>query len=163
MNRPAWMATMRRREFITGLGGTFLAQPVAVRAQPVALATIGFLGPTNPSVTTTRIGAFEERLRRLGWTKDANLRIGYRWAEGHTERFAELAAELVRSKVRVIVTRNRDCGQAGDVGHSNCVHHRRGPRGQRTGRKPAGREAMPPVCRPSIPMPWASASICCGR
>jgi putative ABC transport system substrate-binding protein len=95
---------MRRREFITILGGTFLAQPLAVRAQPAAMAAVGFLGPTNPSVATTRIGAFEERLRRLGWTKDANLRIDYRWAEGHTERFAGLAAELVRSNVRVIVT-----------------------------------------------------------
>jgi putative ABC transport system substrate-binding protein len=95
---------MRRRAFITVLGGIFLTRPLAVLAQPAATATIGFLGPTNPSVATTRIGAFEERLRRLGWTKDANLRIDYRWAEGRTERFAELAAELVRSNVRVIVT-----------------------------------------------------------
>jgi putative ABC transport system substrate-binding protein len=95
---------MRRREFITVVGGTFLMRPLAVRAQPLAMAAIGFLGPTNPSVATTRISAFEERLRRLGWTKDANLRIDYRWAEGHTERFAELAAALVRSNVRVIVT-----------------------------------------------------------
>jgi putative ABC transport system substrate-binding protein len=98
------MGAMRRREFITVLGGMFLTPPLAVRAQPAAVATIGFLGPTNPSVATTRIGAFEERLRRLGWTKDANLTIDYRWAEGRTERFSELAAELVRSKVRVIVT-----------------------------------------------------------
>jgi putative tryptophan/tyrosine transport system substrate-binding protein len=95
---------MRRREFITVLGGAVLTWPLAVRAQPTAMAAIGFLGPTNPSVATTRIKAFEERLRRLGWTKDANLRIDFRWAEGRTERFAELAAELVRSNVRVIVT-----------------------------------------------------------
>jgi hypothetical protein len=80
-----WKAgTMRRREFITVLGGAVLTWPRAARAQPAALATIGFLGPTSPSVATTRIGAFEERLRRLGWTKDANLRIDYRWAEGRT-------------------------------------------------------------------------------
>jgi len=99
---------MRRREFITVLGGTFLTWPLAVRAQPVPAAVIGFLGPTNLSVATTRIAAFEERLRRLGWTDRANLRIDYRWAEGHTERFAELAAELVRLKVRVIVTRGTE-------------------------------------------------------
>jgi putative ABC transport system substrate-binding protein len=57
---------MRRREFMTVLGGVFLIRPLAVRAQPAAMATIGFLGPTTPSVATTRIGAFEERLRRLG-------------------------------------------------------------------------------------------------
>ena len=95
---------MRRREFITLLGGT-AAWPVAARAQQTAkLPTIGFLGPNTPSLDSRRVGAFVQRLRELGWTEDRNVAIEYRWAEGRTERLAEFAAEFVRLKVDVIVT-----------------------------------------------------------
>ena len=95
---------MRRRQFITLLGGA-AAWPIAARAQQTAkLPTIGFLGPNTPSLDSRRVGAFVQRLRELGWTEDRNVAIEYRWAEGRTERLAEFAAEFVRLKVDVIVT-----------------------------------------------------------
>jgi putative ABC transport system substrate-binding protein len=96
---------MRRREFITLLGGAAAVGPVAARAQqPAKLPTIGFLGPNTPALDSRRVGAFVQRLRELGWTEDRNVAIEYRWAEGRTERLAEFAAEFVRLKVDVIVT-----------------------------------------------------------
>ncbi len=99
------MFGMRRREFITLLGGAAATWPLAARAQqPAKLPTIGFLGPNTPSLDSRRVGAFVQRLRELGWTEDRNVAIEYRWAEGRTERLAEFAAEFVRLKVDVIVT-----------------------------------------------------------
>ena len=96
---------MKRREFITLLGGAAAAWPLAARAQQAAkLPTIGFLGATSPSAEGQRIAAFMQRLRELGWIEGRNVAIEYRWAEGRTERFAELAAEFVQLKVDVIVT-----------------------------------------------------------
>jgi putative tryptophan/tyrosine transport system substrate-binding protein len=96
-------ARMRRREFITLLGGA-AAWPLAARAQQGGkLATIGFLG-ANPSIESSRVVAFVQRLRELGWIDGRNLAIEYRWAEGRNERYTENAAELVRLKVDVIVT-----------------------------------------------------------
>jgi putative tryptophan/tyrosine transport system substrate-binding protein len=95
---------MRRREFIALLGSTAVGWPLAARAQQAGkLATIGFLG-ASPSVESSRVGAFVQRLRELGWIDGRNLAIEYRWAEGRNERYAENAAELVRLKVDVIVT-----------------------------------------------------------
>jgi putative ABC transport system substrate-binding protein len=94
---------MKRREFITMLGGA-AAWPIAARAQqPGKLPTIGFLGAA-PSIESQRIAAFVQRLRELGWIDGRNLAIEYRWAEGRNERYTEIAAELVRLKVDVIVT-----------------------------------------------------------
>jgi putative tryptophan/tyrosine transport system substrate-binding protein len=94
---------MKRREFITLLGGA-AAWPLAARAQqPSKLPTIGFLGAT-PSIESQRVAAFVRRLRELGWIDGRNLAIEYRWAEGRNERYAENAAEFVRLKVDVIVT-----------------------------------------------------------
>src|SRR3954454_8531883 len=95
---------MKRREFISLLGGTLSTWPLAVRSQPLPMAIVGFLGPTTPSVATTRISAFVDRLGELGWMQDKNLRIDYRWADGHSEKFKPLAQDLVRSNVHVIVT-----------------------------------------------------------
>jgi putative ABC transport system substrate-binding protein len=95
---------MRRREFIALLGSTAVGWPLAARAQQAGkLATIGFLG-ANPSIESSRVAAFVQRLRELGWIDGRNLAIEYRWAEGRNERYAENAAELVRLKVDVIVT-----------------------------------------------------------
>jgi putative ABC transport system substrate-binding protein len=95
---------MRRRKFITLLGGA-AAWPIAAKAQqPQKLPTIGFLGPNTPSLDSRRVGAFVRRLREHGWTESRNVAIEYRWAEGRTERLAEFAAEFVRLKVDVIVT-----------------------------------------------------------
>jgi putative tryptophan/tyrosine transport system substrate-binding protein len=84
---------MRRREFITLLGGAAAAWPLAARAQqPKKLPTIGFLGAATASVWTPWIAAFEQRLRELGWTEGRTVAIEYRWAEGRHERYAEIAA-----------------------------------------------------------------------
>src|SRR3954469_21850164 len=96
---------MRRREFITLLGTGAIAWPLAARAQqPGKLPTIGFLGAYTPSIQSQWTAAFLMRLRDLGWIDGRTVAIEYRWAEGRDERFTEIAAELVRLKVDVIVT-----------------------------------------------------------
>jgi putative tryptophan/tyrosine transport system substrate-binding protein len=96
---------MKRREFITLLGGAALAQPLAARAQQVGkLPTIGFLGPLSQSAMSPWTAAFVQRLRELGWLEGRTVAIEYRWGEGRDERFVEIAAEFVRLKVDVIVT-----------------------------------------------------------
>ncbi len=98
---------MRRREFITLLGGAAAAWPLAAHAQQGGkLVTIGLLGSGMAAGQSQWTAAFVHRLRELGWTEGRNLTIEYRWAEGHTERLPELADELVRLKVDVIVTHN---------------------------------------------------------
>jgi putative ABC transport system substrate-binding protein len=99
-------AKMQRREFITLLGGMAVAWPLAARAQQPAgkLPTIGFLGGPTPSASGQLVAAFVQRLRELGWIEVRTVAIEIRWAEGRSERFAEIAAEFVRLKVDVIVT-----------------------------------------------------------
>ena len=93
---------MRRRDFITLLGGA-AAWPLAARAAG-KLPTIGFLGQSTRSAASEWVAAFIQRLRELGWIEGRTIAIEYRWAEGRAERFAEIAAELVRLKVDIIVT-----------------------------------------------------------
>ena len=94
-----------RRKFLATLGGAAAAWPLAARAQQAAkLPIIGFLGAATPSTTTPWIAAFVQRLREFGWVEGRNIVIEYRWAEGRTKRYAEIAAEFVRIKVDVIVT-----------------------------------------------------------
>jgi len=96
---------MRRREFITLLGGAAVAWPLAARAQQSgSLPTIGFLGPATASIWNPWTATFVQRLRQLGWIEGRTVAIEYRWAEGRSERFTEIAAEFVRLKVDVIVT-----------------------------------------------------------
>jgi putative tryptophan/tyrosine transport system substrate-binding protein len=95
---------MKRRAFITALGGA-AAWPLVARAQqPGKLKTIGYMGSTTPSAQSPWTTPFLRRLRELGWIEGRNLAIEYRWAEGRNDRFAEIAAEFVRLKVDVIVT-----------------------------------------------------------
>jgi putative tryptophan/tyrosine transport system substrate-binding protein len=95
---------IRRREFITLLGGAAAAWPVAARAQQSGkLLTVGFLG-TDASLWSPFTAAFVARLRELGWIDGRTIAIEYRWAEGRPERIAGIAAEFVRLKVDVIVT-----------------------------------------------------------
>jgi putative ABC transport system substrate-binding protein len=94
---------MRRREFIALIGGAAVC-PFAGLAQTRSKPTIGFLGATTPAIWSSFVAAFIQRMRELGWIDGYNLAIGYRWAEGREDRYAELAAELVRSKVDLIVT-----------------------------------------------------------
>jgi putative tryptophan/tyrosine transport system substrate-binding protein len=100
------MLTLRRREFITLVGGAAAAWPLAARAQQpaVKLPTIGFLGASTSSNWAQWSAAFVQRLRELGWIEGRTVAIEYRWAEGRSERSAEIANEFVRLKVDVIVT-----------------------------------------------------------
>jgi putative ABC transport system substrate-binding protein len=94
---------MRRRDFMTILAGA-AAYPTFAGAQQVGkLPTIGLLGGTTPLVDSQRIAAFVQRLRELGWIERTTVAIEYRWAEGHSERFTEIAAEFVQLKVDVIL------------------------------------------------------------
>jgi putative tryptophan/tyrosine transport system substrate-binding protein len=96
---------LKRRDFITLLGGAAAAWPLAVRAQQLGkLPTIGFLGTTSAAAWSPWTAAFTQRLRELGWIEGRTIAIEYRWAEGRSERFAEIAAEFVRLKVDVIIT-----------------------------------------------------------
>src|SRR6266487_2641824 len=96
---------MKRRKFITLLGGAAAAWPFAARAQQVPkLPTIGFLGAATASFERASTDAFVQRLRELGWIENRTVAIEYRWAEGRDERFAQIAAEFVRLKVDVILT-----------------------------------------------------------
>jgi putative tryptophan/tyrosine transport system substrate-binding protein len=83
---------LKRREFITLLGGAAIAWPLAARAQQAKLPTVGFLGLNTPSSQSQWSTAFVQRLRERGWTEGRTIAIEYRWAEGRTERFAELQA-----------------------------------------------------------------------
>jgi len=95
---------IRRREFITLLGGA-AAWPLAARAQqPGKLLTVGFLGQSTPLGESERAAAFAQRLRELGWIEGRTIAIEYRWADGRSERLAEIAAEFARLKVDIIVT-----------------------------------------------------------
>ena len=78
---------LKRREFITLLGGAAVAWPLAARAQqPAKLPTIGFLGPSTRSAESQWIAAFVQRLRELGWIDGRTIAIEYRWAEGRGEQ-----------------------------------------------------------------------------
>src|SRR6202140_3277825 len=96
---------MRRRDFITLLGGAAAAWPLATHAQqPAKLPTIGILGSATPEAQGRWWAAFVERLRVLGWIEGRNVVIEYRWADGRSERYTEIAAEFVRLNVEIIVT-----------------------------------------------------------
>src|SRR5215831_15731903 len=95
---------MRRREFIALLGSGVAAWPLVARAQQPAMPVVGYLGSGTPTTQSQWVAAFVQRLRELGWIEGRTVSIEYRWAEGHTERAGEIAAEFVRRKVDVIVT-----------------------------------------------------------
>ena len=96
---------MRRRDFIAALSSAAAVWPLAAHAQQSAkLPTIGFLGTSTPLVMSQWIAAFVQRLRELGWIEGRTVALEYRWAEGRSERMAEIAAEFVRLKVDIIVT-----------------------------------------------------------
>jgi len=96
---------MRRRDFTISLAGAMVAWSLVARGQQgTKLLTIGFMGAGTTSSWSEWTEAFLQRLRELGWVDGRNIAIEYRWAEGNTERYAEIANEFVRLKVDVIFT-----------------------------------------------------------
>jgi ABC-type uncharacterized transport system substrate-binding protein len=93
---------VRRRSFLTLLGGAAAASPLTARAQPPAMPVIGFLDVRSPDGMTERLRAFREGLKDSGYVERANVAIEYRWGENQLDRLPELAAELVRRHVAVI-------------------------------------------------------------
>ena len=144
---------MKRREFIALMGGTAaspLLAPLPRAQQPRKLPTIGFLGTHVVRPRGRWTAAFAQRLHELGWIEGRTVAIEYRWANGRTERYAEIAAEFVRLKVDVIVTSASAVarGNAGNIGHSHRVHTAPDPVGSGWSQSWRDRAAMSPVYRP---------------
>jgi ABC-type uncharacterized transport system substrate-binding protein len=94
---------MKRREFITLFGGAAAAWPLVARAQQTAVPVIGFLSTLSPESNTPRLAAFDQALKEFGFVDGRNVAIEYRFVQGQYDRLPEMADELIRRQVAVIV------------------------------------------------------------
>jgi putative ABC transport system substrate-binding protein len=95
---------MRRRKFITLLGGVAVAWPLVVRAQQPTLPVVGFISGASPDVFAREVAAFRKGLNETGYVEGQNVTVEYHWLEGHYDRLPALVADLVRRQVAVIAS-----------------------------------------------------------
>ena len=119
---------MKRRDFVLLLAGAMTAAR-SLAAQQKAMPVVGYLGSGSPGPVASLVAAVRQGLSETGCVEGQNVSIEYRWAEGHYDRLAALAADLVSRKVDVIVAHGGTPSAAKNVNldDPDCLHHRRRP------------------------------------